>query len=76
MYHLVLFRYILGLMVLYCLHRVSTLEHHMRESYYIKSWTHDPDSPMYMEDLSGENAEEYFKAMDDEIQSILIRDTC
>ena len=49
---------------------------HIIESYVLKSQSHDPDSPMYMEDLSGENTEGYFKAMDDEIQSILIRDTC
>ena len=29
-----------------------------------------------MEALSGENSEEYFKAMDDEIQSLMRRDTC
>ena len=28
-----------------------------------------------MEALSGENSEEYFKAMDDEIQSLMRRDT-
>ena len=28
-----------------------------------------------MEALSGENPEEYFKAMDDEIQSLMRRDT-
>ena len=36
---------------------------------------HDPDTPTYMEALSGENSEEYFKAMDDEIQSLMRRDT-
>ena len=35
-----------------------------RESYAIKTQSHDPDTPMYMEALSGENPEEYFKAMD------------
>ena len=35
-----------------------------RESYAIKTQIHDPDTPMYMEELSGENPEEYFKAMD------------
>ena len=30
---------------------------------------------MYMEALSGENSEEYFKAMDDEIQILMRRDT-
>ena len=48
---------------------------HMRESYAIKNQSHDPDTPTYMEALSGENSEEYFKAMDDEIQSLMRRDT-
>ena len=47
----------------------------MRESYDIKTQIHDPDTPTYMEALSGENSEEYFKAMDDEIQSLMRRDT-
>ena len=46
-----------------------------RESYAIKTQSHDPDTPTYMEALSGENSEEYFKAMDDEIQSLMKRDT-
>ena len=48
---------------------------HMRESYVLKSQSHDPDTPTYMEALSGENAEEYFKAIYDEIQSLMIRYT-
>ena len=36
---------------------------------------HDPDTPTYMEALSGENLEEHFKAMDDEIQSLMRRYT-
>ena len=44
----------------------------MRESYVLKSQSHNPDTPTYMEALSGENAEEYFKSMDDEIK-ILVR---
>ena len=48
---------------------------YMRESCVLKSQSHDPDTPMYMEALSVENPEEYFKAMDDEIQSIMRRDT-
>ena len=36
---------------------------------------HDTDTPTYMEALSGENSEEYFKAMDDEIQSLTRRET-
>ena len=35
-----------------------------RESYAIKNQSHDPDTPIYMEALSGEKPEEYFKAMD------------
>ena len=43
--------------------------------YALKTQIHDPDTPTYMEALSGENSEEYFKAMDDEITSLMIRDT-
>ena len=35
-----------------------------RESYAIKTQIHDHDTPIYMEAFSGENPEEYFKAMD------------
>ena len=56
-----------------CMDTQSTF--HMRESYYLKTQSHDPDTPTYMEALSGENLEEYFKAMDDEIQSLMRRDT-
>ena len=48
---------------------------HTRESYALNTQSHDPDTPTYMEALSGENSEEYFKAMDDEIQSLMRRDT-
>ena len=34
----------------------------------------DPDTPTYMEALSGENTEEYFKDMDDAIQILMRRD--
>ena len=47
----------------------------MRESYALKTQFHDPDNPTYMEALSGKNSEEYFKAMDDEIQILMKRDT-
>ena len=57
----------------YCMDTPSTF--HMRENYALKTQSHDPDTPTYMEALSGENSEEYFKAMDDEIQSLTIRDT-
>ena len=48
---------------------------YMRESYTLKTQSHDPDTPTYMEALSGKNSEEYFKAMNDEIQSLTGRDT-
>ena len=38
---------------------------HMRSSYALKTQIHDPDTPTYMEALSGESLEECFKAMDD-----------
>ena len=56
-----------------CMYTPSTF--HTRESYALKTQIHDPDTPTYMEALSGENLEEYVKAMDDEIQSIMRRDT-
>ena len=49
----------------------TPLTFHMMESYVLKTQSHDPDNPTYMEALSGENSEEYFKAMDDEIQSLM-----
>ena len=48
---------------------------HMRESYTLKIQSHDPDTPTYMDALPGKNSEEDFKAMDDEIQSIIRWDT-
>ena len=48
---------------------------HMRESYVLENQIHDPNTPTYMEALSGENSEEYFKAMDDEMQSLTRRET-
>ena len=48
---------------------------HMREFYALKTQSHDPDTSTYMEALSGENSEDHFKAMDDEIQSLMRRDT-
>ena len=56
-----------------CIDTPSTF--HMRECYVINSLSHDPDTPTYIEALSGENAEEYFKAVDDEIRSLMRRDT-
>ena len=47
----------------------------MRESYALKTQSHDPDTLTYMEALSGKNLEEYFKEMNDEIQSLMRRDT-
>ena len=40
----------------YCMDMPSTF--HMREYYVLKSQIHDTYTPMYMEVLSGENAEE------------------
>ena len=47
----------------------------MREYYVIKYQSHDPDTPTFMESLSGENVDEYYKAMDYEIQSLMKRYT-
>ena len=47
-----------------CMDTPSTF--HMRESYVLKSKIHDPDTLNYMEALSGEKPEKYFKAMVDE----------
>ena len=47
----------------------------MRESYVIKYQIHNTDTRTFMEALSGENTEEYFRVMDDEIQILMIRDT-
>ena len=43
--------------------------------YIIKSQSHDPDTPTYTKALSGETADEHYRAMDDKIQSITRRDT-
>ena len=48
---------------------------HMRKSYVLKSQIHDPDTPNYMEALSGKNTNKYVKAMDDENKSLMRRDT-
>ena len=45
-----------------CMHTPSTF--HMKESYVLNTQSHYPDTTTYMEALSGENSEEYFKAMD------------
>ena len=39
-----------------CMNTPSTF--HIRESYDLKNQIHDPDTPTYMEALSGENSEE------------------
>ena len=39
-----------------CMDMPSTF--HMRESYVLKTQIHDPDTPTYMEALSGKNSEE------------------
>ena len=56
----------------YCMDTPSTF--HMRKYYVIISQSHDPDTPKYMEALSGESLGEYFKAMDYEVQSLMRRD--
>ena len=56
-----------------CMDTPSTFR--MKESYALKTQIHDPDTPTYMEALSDESSEEYFKAMDDEIKSLMRRDT-
>ena len=56
-----------------CMDTPSTFN--MWKSYVLKYQSHDPDTPKYMEALSGENTDEYFKAMDDKIQSLMRRDT-
>ena len=48
---------------------------HVKEYYALKIQSHNTDAPIYMEALSGENSEEYFKAIDDEIQSLMRRYT-
>ena len=57
----------------YCMDTPSTFQ--MREYYVLKYQIHDPDVSTYMEALSGENKDGYFKSMDDEIQSLMGRDT-
>ena len=47
----------------------------IREYYVPKSHSHNPDTPTPMEALLGENAEKYFKAINDEIQNLMRRDT-
>ena len=53
----------------------APLNFNMRESYVVKSQNHDSDNPTYMEALSGENMDEYYKAIADENQGLTRRDT-
>ena len=53
----------------------TPLTFNIRDSYVLKSQSHNPDTPTYMEASSGENTEEYVKAIDHEIQSMMRRDT-
>ena len=46
----------------------------MRKSYVLKYQIYYPDTPTYMEALSVEHTYEYYKIMDDKIQSPMIRD--
>ena len=48
---------------------------YMREYYFIKSQSHNTDAPTDMKDLLCEQADEYYKDMDDEIQSLMRRYT-
>ena len=47
----------------------------MIEYYVLKYQIKDTDTPTYMEDLSGEHADEYYNTMDDEINSLMRKDT-
>ena len=38
---------------------------HMRESYVLDYQSHDTDTKTYLKELSGEHANEYYKAMDE-----------
>ena len=44
----------------------------MRESFSLRYLNHNTDTPTYMEALTGEHADEYYKAIDDEIHSLMI----
>ena len=57
----------------YCMDAPSKF--HMRESYVIKSQVKHPDTPTYMEALSGKHTDEYYKATYDEINILTRRDT-
>ena len=57
----------------YFMNMTSTF--HMREYFVIKSQRNNPNNLTYMVALSGENLEEYFKVMDDVIQSLMRRVT-
>ena len=47
----------------------------MRSSYALKSQIHDPDTPIFMEALSGKHINEYYNAMEEEINSLIRMDT-
>ena len=42
-----------------CMDTPSTF--HIRETYVLKSQSHDPDTPKYMEALYGKNTDKYFR---------------
>ena len=48
---------------------------HMKKYYVLKYQSHGPDTPTYMKALSGENEDEYYRAMDDEIHGLMRTDT-
>ena len=56
----------------FCMDTPSTF--HKRLYYVLKDQKHDPDTPKYIYALSGYNMDEYFKTMDDKIQSLTRRD--
>ena len=49
----------------------ATSTFHTREYHFLKSKSHDTDTPTYMEALSFEHADEYYKAMNDEVHSLM-----
>ena len=47
------------------------LKIHMREYYYLKSQTRYPDNSMNMEEISDKNTNEYYKAVGNNISSLI-----
>ena len=60
------------------MHKIVWIHHQhitIFEYYVLKYQSHDPDTPTYMDALSGEKSEEYFKDIDNETQSLMRGDT-